>query len=150
MGNPEEPRLKRLVARFPNLASTHARLTSPEDRGYNCLAWAARDTRRCWHPSAFGCLYWPQGPAEDTLEEWIQAFATLGYRVCDSACVEAGNEKLAIYADGDFPLHAARQLETGYWTSKLGAREDIEHELEGLAGHEYGRVAVILSRSSVS
>jgi len=146
VGNPAEPRLKRLADRFPGLETTRARVTSPEDGGYNCLAWAAEDTRRCWHPSAFGGLYWPGGPSEDTLEEWVRAFSTLGYRACGSPAPERAVEKLAIYADGDFPLHVARQLPNGFWTSKLGPREDIEHELDGLAGREYGSVAVVLAR----
>jgi hypothetical protein len=91
-------------------------------------------------------MYWPGGPAEDTLQDWIDAYATLGYQVVDSAALESESEKVAIYADGEFPLHVARQLPNGYWTSKLGPREDVEHELDGLVGREYGRVAVILSR----
>jgi hypothetical protein len=150
VGNTEKPGLKRLFDRFPNLADTHIRLTSPEDYGYNCLAWAAGETVRCWHPDPFGGTYWPDGPAEDTLEEWIRAYATLGYRASGSAALESGTEKLAIYADGEFPLHVARQLPNGYWTSKLGVREDVEHELDGLVGQEYGRVVVILSRVSTS
>lgn len=148
VGDTEETRLKLLTARFPNLAATHVRLTSPEDGAYNCLAWAAGDTRRWWHPSAFGGLYWPGGFAADTLDEWIRAYMALGYHGGASAVREPGREKLAIYAEGEFPLHVARQLPNGYWTSKLGSREDIEHELEGLTGREYGRVAVILSRAA--
>jgi hypothetical protein len=91
-------------------------------------------------------MYWPGGPVEDTLEEWIRAYGTLGYRVSNSAVLESGSEKLAIYADSELPLHVARQLQSGYWTSKLGPREDIEHELDGLVGEQYGRVVVILSR----
>jgi hypothetical protein len=135
-----------LAARFPKLATTHVRLTSPDDGAYNCLAWAANDTRRWWHPTAFGGLYWPGGAAEDTLEEWIRGYAAFGYEPGASAGLEDGREKLAIYADGEFPLHVARQLPNGYWTSKLGSREDVEHELDGLVGREYGRVAAILSR----
>lgn len=146
MGDTEEPRLKRLASRFPNLATSHVRLTSPDDHGYNCLAWAADETVRCWHPASFGGMFWPGGPAEDTVEEWIRAYATLGYRVSDSAALESGSEKLAIYADGELPLHVARQLPNGYWTSKLGPREDVEHELDGLVGSEYGRVVAILAR----
>lgn len=146
MGDTKETRLKRLASRFPNLATTHVRPTSPDDHGYNCLAWAAGETARCWHPDPFGGMYWPGGPAPDTLEEWIRAYGTLGYGASDSADVESGTEKLAIFADGEFPLHVARQLPNGYWTSKLGPREDVEHELDGLVGNEYGRVVAILSR----
>lgn len=44
------------------------------------------------------------------------------------------------------PTHAARQLENGKWTSKLGQLEDIEHELDGLVGDKYGIVVTILRR----
>ena len=34
----------------------------------------------------------------------------------------------------------------GRWTSKIGPFEDIEHELAGLTGQEYGDVAMYLRR----
>jgi hypothetical protein len=37
-------------------------------------------------------------------------------------------------------------LPTGKWTSKLGALEDIEHELEGLIGDRYGKIGQILKK----
>jgi len=64
----------------------------------------------------------------------------------DSFELEIGFEKVAIYARDGTPLHAARQITSGKWVSKLGPREDIEHDLHGLAGNIYGSVAVILVR----
>jgi hypothetical protein len=58
----------------------------------------------------------------------------------------SGVEKIAIYVRSDIPSHVARQLPNGKWTSKLGLREDIEHDLEALEGPEYGSVVLILSR----
>jgi|GEM_PF-3681614 len=56
----------------------------------------------------------------------MQAFATLGYEVCDNVELEPGFEKIALYAGADgIPTHAARQLQAGPWTSKLGRMEDI-------------------------
>jgi hypothetical protein len=56
--------------------------------------------------------------------------------------------KIAVYADGATPTHAARQLSSGWWTSKLGPSLDIEHATpEAVAGGVYGVVAVILSRN---
>ncbi|HET7462235.1 MAG TPA: hypothetical protein VFJ82_13345 [Longimicrobium sp.] len=147
MGDAEESRLTQLTARFPSLAQSHFRFTSPDDGGYNCLAWAAGETQRCWHPSAFGGLFWPGGPADDTVAEWVRAFEELGYEPCESDALETGFEKVAIYAERDFPLHVARQLSNGYWTSKLGVREDVEHELPALTGREYGRVVAVLRRA---
>jgi len=42
--------------------------------------------------------------------------------------IEPGFEKIVIYVDdADVPTHAARSLQNGMWTSKLGDEEDIEH-----------------------
>ena len=45
--------------------------------------------------------------------------------------LQDGYEKIAIYALDGEPTHAARQLDTGRWTSKLGKHEDIEHDTPG-------------------
>jgi hypothetical protein len=43
--------------------------------------------------------------------------------------------------------HAARQLGTGRWTSKLGPDEDIEHDdVDALEGDHYGVVVRIMKR----
>jgi hypothetical protein len=70
-----------------------------------------------------------------------------GYAPCETDEPEAAVEKVALYvgADGRV-LHAARQLPDGAWTSKLGEAWDISHELRGLEGDNYGRVARILKR----
>lgn len=140
-------RVRELVQRFPRLADGHFRITSPRDYRYNCIAWAAAEDHRWWHPSAFPPLHWPDAyPREDTLAGWIAAFETLGFHECSSSQPEPGTEKVALYAWSEFPLHVARQLPGGRWTSKLGTMEDIEHDLEGLAGSAYGYVVVILAR----
>jgi hypothetical protein len=61
---------------------------------------------------------------------------------------EPGFEKVALFADASgMPQHAARQLATGRWTSKLGRMEDIEHALRDLEGGIYGSVVLLLKRS---
>lgn len=149
MGSTQNSDLRReeLIRKYPNLATSHFRFTSPDDRGYNCFAYAGDDTRRNWHPSAYGGLYWPGGETDvRTLEAYVTGYGHLGYSPTDSAELEDGIEKIAIYARQDGPSHAALQLTNGYWTSKLGHREDIEHELHGLEGERYGRVVAILAR----
>ncbi|MGH9690447.1 MAG: DUF7689 domain-containing protein [Candidatus Acidiferrales bacterium] len=131
---------------FPQLTDADHAITSSATRLYNCLAWAAGEKHRRWDPNAY---YWPPGiPREVTVEAFIAAYGTLGYQICNSGGLEAGVEKIAIYAafDGS-PTHAALQLENGNWTSKLGDFEDIEHyNLECLDGFLYGRPVVYLSR----
>jgi hypothetical protein len=61
--------------------------------------------------------------------------------------LEPGSEKIAVFANAKgVPTHAARQLASGFWTSKLGVSEDIEHRLRDLEGDIYGTVALIMKR----
>ena len=117
---------------FPGLRGADYRLASPRDRKYNCIAWAAGDTRRWgWPdpPPEDDGYHWPPGVSnEETLAAFVAAFATLGYLPCEGEAVEFGWEKVALYATADnLPKHAARQLIDGRWTSKLGRWEDIVH-----------------------
>ncbi|HEY7766958.1 MAG TPA: hypothetical protein VIB55_02185 [Longimicrobium sp.] len=72
----------------------------------------------------------------------------MGYAAEPNPAPEAGTEKIAIFAlPNGYPTHVARQVESGYWTSKLGTNVDIEHELHGLTGTRFGEVVMIMSRS---
>ena len=98
-------------------------------------------------PDALHLYYWPpEIPRTETLEAFIKAFEIFGYRVCNCIAYEEGFEKVAIYIDTHGkPTHAARQLSSGNWTSKLGQLEDIEHAaLDNIAGQWYGFVGVIM------
>lgn len=130
---------------FPGLSGKF-RITSPATPKYNCIAWAADDPYRKWWPAPF--CYWPRVTREATVPAFIEAYGTLGYKPCADGVLVAGMEKIAIYVNAkNVPLHAARQLESGKWTSKLGDLEDISHdEVRGLEGTSYGRVACYLSR----
>jgi len=85
------------------------------------------------------------------MEAYQQAFEANGFAVCGDSTLEAGLEKIALYAIGTEPQHAARQLSTGAWTSKIGIADDIEHgTLEALEGEDYGRVALIMQRQKIT
>lgn len=132
----------------PNLVAAGYQITSPDTTDYNCIAWAAGNTEEWWWPDDKGQDYWPPNIVrEESLIAFIMAYQTLGYEVCDSALLETGFEKIAIYVLDGKPKHAARQLSNGKWTSKLGQYEDIEHNaLEGLEGSTYGHVACVMKR----
>jgi hypothetical protein len=145
----------KIMKQLPGLRSGEYRVASPFDRRYNCIAWAAGDTQYWWDPARvfrsapLGGYYWPRGIAlETTLASFRHAFERLGYRACDSSELEAGWERVAIFADeSGTPKHAARQAEDGKWISKLGKGPDIEHDtLDSVAGTSYGQVALILRR----
>ena len=137
---------------FPRLAAGQFEVTSPSSPSYNCIAWAAGDDRRWWEPSGLGGHYWPPGLPRGwrhyTLENYVDAFKAKGFAECDTADLEAGVEKVAIFADSNWePTHAARQLSDGAWTSKLGRWVDIAHkELGGVEGQDYGAVVMIMCR----
>lgn len=135
-----------LIPLFPRLQNTPYRVTSPPTWRYNCIAWAAGDESRWWWP--MDPFYWPAGvPSEETISAFETAYQTIGYEVCADGTLEAGIEKVAIYADrSGAPKHAARQLDDGRWTSKLGRSVDISHTLEGLESAAYGRAVRFMAR----
>ena len=102
---------------------------------------------RRWLETMFSGLDNISGQA--TLENFILAFAKLGYEPCENSELENGFEKVAIYvstkdeihAPKGTPTHMARQLKNGNWTSKLGKDVDISHKtLQSIEGKTYGIV----------
>jgi hypothetical protein len=147
---------------FPNLKYSEWSIKSPQTAAYQCIAWAASDTTRRWWPLGqppMGTLaFWPPNvPKEETVDCFMRAFATLGYRPCNKPTFEFGYQRVAIYADQDgTPTHMARQHFMGRgWLSKLGDFEDILHpELRNVEGDAaiwpprgYGAVVQIMKRS---
>lgn len=133
---------------FPHLSADGFTETSPATDAYNCIAWAAGQADEWWWPDLDGMSYWPDGvPREETVSAFVRAFGTIGYDPCPDGDREPGSEKIAVYADGHVPTHAARQLPDGTWTSKLGADVDIIHTTpHGVEGGVYGRVCCFLRR----
>jgi hypothetical protein len=129
------------------------RVIFPPDPRFNCIAHAAGANDRWWWPLPYPSppgLYWPpQVPRVESVDAFVQAFAIRGYAKGGADGLEPNVEKVAIYAKHGKPAHAALQLDTGLWTSKIGIWEVIEHTLIGLTGNgpnEYGDVVEILSR----
>ncbi len=135
---------------FPGLRDSAFSITSPATRDYNCIAWAVGETTRWWWPDLDpdnDAIFWPAGVAcEETVDAFVAAFATRGFAPCSGEGFEPGFERVALFAKADVPKHAARQLPSGRWTSKLGLREDIEHDLHAVSGEAYGTVVRLLKR----
>ncbi len=136
--------VQQIEEKFPKLKNS-CDYKSPRDPSYNCIAWAAGDNRNWWEP----LRYWLKGvPKEYTIQAFTEAFRKIGYEICDSEIHEDGYEKVAVFMlDGHPPkFHAARQVNSEKWASKLGRSFDIEHKLRDLEGSEYGKVQNILKR----
>lgn len=142
------------LSNYPKLQSSGFKTTSDKSAEYNCIAWAAGDSERWWWPYVDPPPYsfWPEGvPREETLHAFLTAFRTLGYSPCHNTRFESGFEKVAFFGEPDkAPKHAARQLQSGLWTSKIGRSEDIEHTLAGLGSSHYGGVIQIMKRRAPS
>ncbi|MBE9475473.1 MAG: hypothetical protein IMY85_11340 [Chloroflexi bacterium] len=141
--------IKKIIEQsFPKLKKGGYSVTSPAAIEYNCIAWAAGSTDRWWWPDAQNLYFWPSGATRtETIEAFIRTFETLGFTLCQDGEYETGFEKIAIYVDSKGkPTHAARQVTSGLWTSKLGEFVDIEHPIDGLDSSEYGLIAIIMKR----
>jgi hypothetical protein len=142
------------ASEFPDLTEDNHTITSPATRRYNCIAWAAGEATRKWWPDPRKIGWWPAGVHRaETMEAFVEAYGTLGFRLCFDGSLQPGIEKLALYGrisqpnEPPLPTHAALQLESGNWTSKLGDFEDISHDtVEAVCGPVYGRVIYFLER----
>ena len=139
------PEEKALIKEVPSLKNAHFEIASPPTKAYNCVAWAADCSVQRWDPLSG---YWPDTVERDVVPEALLAlYLYLGFEVCDSDLPEEGFQKVAIYAKGSLWTHAARQLDNGSWTSKLGDFEDILHESpRSLEGEDYGAVRWIMKK----
>lgn len=131
---------------FPYFSSGNHKITSPQTPKYNCIAWAAGDDGHWWWPAPG--FYWPNGiPRQETIDVFLEAFASLGYEVCNGLDIEHGFEKVALYALNGKPTHMARQLNNGTWASKLGKSYDIEHMTPNtVEGTLYGQSILFMKR----
>ena len=144
----------RLTIMFPALRNSRFEITSEYDHLYNCVGWVVGLTTEWWEPN-FEDGVWPDGVApERTVTATIHALATVGYEPCEDGNLQEGFEKAAIFGEGDLFIHAARQLPSGLWTSKLGSAWDIVHELGALTSAanaggpvQYGEVVAFLRRA---
>jgi hypothetical protein len=100
-----------------------------------------------------GIGYWPPDvPRAVTVESFVAAYAALGYQLCYEGSLAARLEKIAIFGKENqsgsvVPTHAALQLESGEWTSKLGPFEDIRHDtVDRVNGPVYGKLVCYMSR----
>lgn len=130
---------------FPKLSKSGYQRTSPATIDYNCLAWALGYDNKWWEPDPYEVGYWPEGlPRDGSLATYLKACGSEGFRKCRTGDLEQGYDKIAIFSrDGQF-THAARQLDNGRWTSKLGEGDDITHDLEGLNGDKYGQPTIFM------
>jgi hypothetical protein len=136
---------------FPGLRPGTYLITSPVDEDYNCIAWSVGNTHDWLWPGDPAISVWPaELRREETLTAFQDLFGRYGFETCTTEEFEPGVEKVALFATADScPTHAARQLPTGRWTSKLGKSEDIEHDLHALAREVYGAVVRVFRRPVV-
>lgn len=132
---------------FPNSLIEPFLITSPQTNYYNCIAWAFGDNTKWYWPEGFS--YWPPDIRREVdIAAFIELYELAGYQVCENPNFEPGLEKIAIFALNDgTPTHAAKQLNNGNWTSKMGEWHDVEHTLNSMNDSApYGNALVFMSR----
>lgn len=86
-------------------------------------------------------------PRNDSIANIIDFLVLAGFSACENSVKLPGIEKIAIYTDGDTPLHLARQLSDGRWASKLGRIIDVIHTTpEAVGGGQYGNPTIFMAR----
>lgn len=138
---------------FPNLRGTLWAIKSRKTKRYNCLAWAAGEKHRRWDLGKGA--FWPAGVKKlSGFAYLVGAFQAEGFNVCDEdACqnYDPNCDSIVLYKLNVRGMHAARLLDNGMWSSKLGDSEDIQHQTpEALSGIRYGVPFVYMKRKRSS
>ena len=111
---------------FPNLRNEGFTVVDPPSDRYNCIAYAAGDTRQWWDYTPG--RYWPpHATRSESIASLREVFAGLGYEQCDDSRIEDGYQKVALYELQGAWTHAAAQMPNGAWRSKMGEGPVIEH-----------------------
>lgn len=134
---------------MPLLAAEGYQITSEATNEYNCIAYVLGETDRWWTHSAGADYYWPDHASRTpSIQSLIEAFAGLGFELCEDGSDEPGFSKIALYANGQGQwTHVAMQLANGRWSSKLGSLEDISHRTpQSLDSDLYGGVHSFMRR----
>lgn len=128
---------------------------------YNCIAWALGHRDEWWEPHSPGSIsagqdIWPAGlPHNRDPETLRQLFQQEGFTDCENGDFAPAVVKIALYRipDGNGGYrwtHAARQLKTGLWTSKLGSSYEVTHRKpDDLDGALYGTVYAYMSKPRI-
>ena len=157
MGEGIEEIRRILIEAFPKLSKDEQfDVTSTASPNYNCIAWACKYSERWIQPPYLGkpnldCVVWWPPEVEEGLEpsHLVKLFEYHGYEVCDACEREDGFRKVALYYNQDTNLwtHAARELNNGYWTSKLGGFNDIQHGTPyAIENNDYGKVYCFMKK----
>jgi hypothetical protein len=133
---------------FPNSKIDPFLITSPQTSSYNSIAWAFGDNSKWYWPDSSNIYFWPSDiPRQETINSFIKLFESIGYIQTDNDYLDVEFEKIAIYGDRfSNPTHAARQLQNGFWTSKLGQNFDVTHTIFSMSDGNYGNVLVYMKR----
>jgi len=132
---------------LPNLTMGNHHISSKYDHHYNCVSHSILEEAVPLWPDNYN--HWPASVQRtETIDAFVEFFKCLHFEDVPllATLVTPGYWKVAIYADSTgFPLHVARQLVDGRWTSKLGLKVDINHEnLQCLEGGDFGYVVKIM------
>jgi hypothetical protein len=150
--------LKRILFQaFPKLIQDkNFKITSKDTPNYNCIAWACKYNERWIQPPYLGkpkldcVVWWPPEVPEGLEPECLKKlFEYHGYVECEGSEHEDGYKKVALYFNKHKNewTHAARELNNGFWTSKLGSYNDIQHGTpETIENEDYGRVYCFMKK----
>ena len=143
---------------FPKLHGTDWKIKSPIDSKYNCVAWAVHSEINngyptCWwEPDPLNLYYWPPSlkRGDYSVKAYKAMFESLGYKTCTREDLDTKHKNIAVFEDQGRFKHVCRQRNSSIWTSKLGPKQDIDHQLEAVSGKAYGIPTIYLQKNIIS
>jgi hypothetical protein len=135
------------LSALPNSLVEPLHITSLETGQYNCISWALGITDFPIWPIDEKPYNWPSNlPLIESMENFITFFKMHGFEYCENEKPKKDFELIAIFEKDGLPTHTCRLLKNGYWTSKIGILEDVQHNLFAISGGIYGEPSVFMKK----
>ena len=140
----------KLIEWIPNLIGKPYKIISTHvgEPEFNCVSFSLDifddwtwTNEACWDTSI---------PRNLKVQSFRLLYNKHGYEECNNSDYEHGYDKIAFYAIGLTPTHAAKQFKN-MWRSKINIAV-VEHELDWINGNDkngYGEVVFIMKRKII-
>ena len=137
---------------YPNIINgINFKIVEQDDINFNCIAHSLGIRNMSIWPAKLELWVWDKSlPYINTINNFVNLYRKFNYEICEDSSWEPDYDKIALYISilscRNTVSHAAKQIDSYWWSSKMGGDELFEHDLEAIENKNVGTKYVFLKR----
>ena len=137
---------------YPNIINgINFKIIQQDNEDYNCIAHSLGYNHITIWPISKRFWVWDKTlPYINTINNFVSLYRKFNYEICEDSSWEFEYDKIALYisvlSGRNTVSHAAKQIDSYWWSSKIGGDELFEHTLEAIENKNVGTKYVFLKR----